>query len=79
MDPNGYAASFTYTVKMIIMAKCGDNGERFKSEGMFVGRASQCIYSVVQWFLTDGNEPWYFSIYGFWTILIFRGFWSFLE
>ena len=50
---------------------------------MFGGRPSQCIYRMIQGFLTHGNDPWYFIVHGicpwFFTHSHFRWFWSFLE
>ena len=64
-----------YYKNMGIMAK----GEKLKSPGMLVGRPSQCIYRMVQGFLTHGILLSIVFIYGFWPILIFRVFLSFLE
>ena len=46
---------------------------------MFVVRPSQCIYRMVQGFLTHGILLCMVFIYGFLPILIFRVFLSFLQ
>ena len=43
------------------------------------GNPSQCIYRMIQGFLTHGILLSMVFIYGFLSILIFRVFWSFLE
>ena len=48
-------------------------------KNVVVGRPSQCIYRMIQGFLTHGILLCMVFIYGFLPILIFRGFWSFLE
>ena len=48
---------------------------------MFVRRPSQCIYRMIQDFLTHGIDPWFFIVYGiypwFFTHYHFRFFLSF--
>ena len=43
-----------------------------------MGRPSQCIYRMIQDFLTHGIEPWFFIVHGiypwFWTHSHFRLF-----
>ena len=46
---------------------------------MFWGRPSQCIYKMVQGFLTHGILLCMVFIFGFLPIIIFRVFWSYLE
>ena len=49
-----------------------------KSQGMFVGRPSQCIYRMIQVFFTHGILLCMVFIYGFLPILIlgfFGPFW----
>ena len=79
MDPNGYEASSTYTV-VEDMVRYGNNGRKMndvterKWKQVFWGSPSQCIYRIVQGFLTHGILLSMVFINGFLPILIFRVF-----
>ena len=44
-----------------------------------VGRPSQCIYKMIQYFLAHGIDPWFFIVHGFLPILILGFFGPFWE
>ena len=85
MDPNGYGASSTYTVgriwKNVGIVEKGDMLTKSSRVwlNVFLGRPSQCIYRMILGFLTHGILLCMVFIYGFWPILTFTIFLSFLE
>ena len=72
------------------MGWCGERCGKWKVQKskvlwqkVFVGRPSQCIYRMIQDFLTHGIAPWFFIVYGiypwFLTHSHFRIFFPFWE
>ena len=43
-----------------------------------MGRPSQCIYRMIQDFLTHGNDPWYFIVHGIYPWFFTHSHFSFL-
>ena len=42
-----------------------------------MGRPSQCIYRMIQDFLTHGNDPWYFIVHGIYPWFLTHSHFSF--
>ena len=60
---------------------CVMESEKVQESKVIVGRPSQCIYRMIQGFLTHGIEPWFFIVYGIYpwllTLLILGFFYPF--